>query len=161
MGKRFVDLEMDTIVGKNGHGAIVTLVERSTGMLLMRKLKHGKNARKVAETIIHLLMPYKGVVRTITTGNGTEFACHRRITKAIGESLYFADPYSSWQKGAVENANGLVRQYIPKSTTFTNVSQQKISRIMDKINQRPRKKLNFFHLKSALIYIWRIFALAS
>ena len=105
-------------------------------MLLMRKLKHGKNARKVAETVIHLLMPYKGVVRTITTDNGTEFACHRRITRSVGAKVYFADPYSSWQKGAVENANGLVRQYIPKSTTFTNASDMKT--VMDNVVSNPR-----------------------
>ncbi|MBQ0085280.1 MAG: IS30 family transposase [Prevotella sp.] len=142
-GRRFGDYEMDTIVGKDGHGAIVTLIERSTNMLFMRKLTEGKNARKLAETVIHLLAPFKGYVKSITTDNGTEFACHEIIAKSINTQVYFADPYSSWQKGAIENINGLIRQYIPKSTCFSNVSHQQITKIMNKINTRPREKLNF------------------
>ena len=115
-GKRFGDFEMDTIVGRGNHGAIVTLIERSTNMLFMRKLKKGKNAKELARTVIHLLSPFKGHVKSITTDNGTEFACHEMIGKSLGVNIYFADPYSSWQKGAIENANGLIRQYIPKSS---------------------------------------------
>ena len=134
---------MDTIVGKDGHGAIVTLTERSTNMLFMRKLNMGKNAKELAKTVIHLLAPFKGRVKSITTDNGTEFACHEMIAKSIGTKVYFADPYSSWQKGAIENVNGLIRQYIPKNTSFSNISQQQITKIMQKINTRPREKLNF------------------
>lgn len=142
-GKRFGDFEMDTILGRNGHGAILTLVERSTNMLLMRKLNKGKNAKELSRTVIHLLQPFKGKVRTITTDNGSEFACHEMITKSIGVEVYFTDPYSSWQKGAIENMNGLIRQYIPKSTCFSGISQQQITKIMHRINTRPREKLNF------------------
>ena len=78
-----------------------------------------------------------------TTDNGTEFACHEMIAKSIGTKVYFADPYSSWQKGAIKNVNGLIRQYIPKNTCFSNISQQQITKIMQKINTRPREKLNF------------------
>ena len=142
-GVRFGDFEMDTIVGKGNCGAIVTLVEKQTNMLFMRKLKHGKNAKKLAETVKQLLMPFKGKIKTITTDNGVEFAAHEIISKSLGVPVYFADPYSSWQKGAIENANGLVRQYIPKSAAFSNFSQQKITKFTAKINERPRKKLNF------------------
>ncbi len=142
-GKRFGDFEMDTIVGKDGHGAIVTLIERSTNMLFMRKLTEGKNAKKLSETVIYLLAPFKNHIKSITTDNGTEFACHQMISKSIGAQVYFADPYSSGQKGAIENINGLIRQYIPKSTCFSNVSHQQITKIMNKINTRPREKLNF------------------
>ena len=117
-GRRFGDFEMDTIVGKDGHGAIVTLTERSTNMLFMRKLNKGKNAKELARTVVHLLTPFKGCVKSITTDNGTEFACHEMIAKSIGTKVYFADPYSSWQKGAIENVNGLIRQYIPKNTSM-------------------------------------------
>ena len=75
---------MDTIVGKDGHGSIVTLTERSTNMLLMRKLNKGKNAKELARTVIHLLAPFKGCVTSITTDNGTDFACHAMIAKSIG-----------------------------------------------------------------------------
>ena len=141
---------MDTIVGRGNYGAIVTLTERSTNMLLMRKLKHGKNADKLAEAVIHLLWPYKNVIRTITTDNGLEFASHEKITKSIGVPVYFTDPYSSWQKGAIENINGLIRQYIPKSTTFEHISQQQITRIMEKITIDQKQNSNFQHQKSAL-----------
>ena len=142
-GKRFGDFEMDTIVGRGNHGAIVTLIERSTNMLFMRKLKRGKNAKELARAVIHLLSPFKGHVKSITTDNGTEFACHEMISKSLGVKIYFADPYSSWQKGGIENANGLIRQYVPKSQTFEHVSHQQITKYSKKINMRPRKKLKF------------------
>ena len=141
--KRFGDFEMDTIVGRGNHGAIVTLIERSTNMLFMRKLKNGKNAKELARTVIHLLSPFKDHIKSITTDNGTEFACHEMITKSLGVTIYFADPYASWQKGAIENANGLIRQYVPKKETFEHISQQQITKYSKKINMRPRKKLDF------------------
>ena len=142
-GKRFGDFEMDTIVGRGNHGAIVTLIERSTNMLFMRKLKNGKNAKELARTVIYLLSPFKDHIKSITTDNGTEFACHEMITKSLGVTIYFADPYASWQKGAIENANGLIRQYVPKKETFEHISQQQITKYSKKINMRPRKKLDF------------------
>ena len=142
-GKRFGDFEMDTIIGRGNHGAIVTLIERSTNMLFMRKLKKGKNAKELARTVIHLLSPFKEHIKSITTDNGTEFACHEMIAKSLGVTIYFADPYASWQKGAVENANGLIRQYVPKKETFEHISQQQITKYSKKINMRPRKKLDF------------------
>ena len=142
-GKRFGDFEMDTIVGRGNHGAIVTLIERSTNMLFMRKLKNGKNAKELARTVIHLLSPFKDHIKSITTDNGTEFACHEMITKSLGVTIYFADPYASWQKGAIEDANGLIRQYVPKKETFEHISQQQITKYSKKINMRPRKKLDF------------------
>ena len=142
-GKRFGDFEMDTIVGRGNHGAIVTLIERSTSMLFMRKLKQGKNAKDLARTVIHLLSPFKEQVKSITTDNGTEFACHEMIGKSLGVTIYFADPYASWQKGAIENANGLIRQYVPKTETFEHVSHQQITKYSKRINIRPRKKLEF------------------
>ena len=95
-GKRFGDFEMDTIVGKNNHGAIVTIIERSTNMLFMRKLNKGKDAEALAEVVIHLLKPFKNITKTITTDNETEFACHERNSQALEAPVYFADPYSSW-----------------------------------------------------------------
>ena len=142
-GKRFGDFEMDTIVGRGNHGAIVTLIERSTNMLFMRKLKKGKNAKELARIVIYLLSPFKEHVKSITTDNGTEFACHEMIGKSLGVTIYFADPYASWQKGAIENANGLIRQYVPKTETFEHVSHQQITKYSKRINIRPRKKLEF------------------
>ena len=82
--------------------------------LLMRKLPNGKNSKETAFTVVRLLEPFKPYAKTITTGNGTEFAHHKYITGKLGVTAYFADPHAPWQKGVVENENGLVRQYIPK-----------------------------------------------
>lgn len=142
-GKRFGDFEMDTIVGSNNQGAILTVLERSTNMLFMKKLKHGKDAEQLANTVIQILAPYKEYIKTITTDNGTEFSAHKAIAKGLQTTIYFADPYSSWQKGAVENVNGLIRQYIPKSSPIKHLTDKDIKSITNKINTRPRKKLNF------------------
>ena len=146
-GKRFGDLEMDTIIGKDGIGAILTLTEKSTNFIWMEKLKHGKNADDVAKVVIRILLPYKGKIKTITTDNGSEFAAHQKITKSLGVAVYFADPYSSWQKGAIENANKLIRQYIPKGASFDCVDDSQIKAIQYKINRRPREKLGFISPK--------------
>ena len=142
-GKRFGDWEMDLIIGKGQKSAILTLCERSKNYLLMAKLPHGKNPEKVADMAIRLLFPYRKNVLTITTDNGSEFACHKKIAKALGTTVYFADSYASWQKGAIENENKLIRQYIPKGTDFKELSENFIKEIQYKINRRPREKLNF------------------
>ena len=142
-GKRFVDLEMDTIVGPNNQQAIVTLVDRNTNMLFMKKLKYGKDAKNLALTVIEMLKPIKKKLRTITTDNGKEFSAHEIISEALGVDVFFTDPYSSWQKGAIENANGLIRQYIPKKVSFNDYDDKDIKDIEEKINRRPRKKLGF------------------
>lgn len=142
-GTRFGDFEMDTIVGKNNRGAIVTLTERSTNLIFMRKLPHGKNAEECAKTVVHLLEPFKSFIRTITTDNGSEFTNHEYITRRLGVTVYFADPHAPWQKGSIENANGIIRQYIPNGSNFDDISQQFISKVQEKINSRPREKLNF------------------
>lgn len=142
-GRRFGDFEMDTIVGKGNNGAIITLTEKSTCMLFARKLNKGKDAKELAKTVVRLLMPYKSFIKSITTDNGSEFACHEYITRKLGVTVYFTDPYSSWQKGAIENQNGLIRQYIPKSSSFEGISHQFITKVTNKINRRPREKLNF------------------
>ena len=142
-GKRFGDWEMDLIIGKGQKSAMLTLCERSKNYLLMAKLPHGKNPEKVADTAIRLLFPYRKHVLTITTDNGSEFACHKKIAKALGTTVYFADSYASWQKGAIENENKLIRQYIPKGTDLRELSEDFIKEVQYKINRRPREKLNF------------------
>lgn len=142
-GKRFGDWEMDTIVGEHNHGAMLTLVERSTNFMMIRLLPFGKNAKELAKVVIDCLLPYKEHVRTITTDNGLEFACHEMIAERINTDIYFADPYSSWQKGAIENTNKLVRQYIPKSSDFAQYTKEQIKTVQYALNRRPRKKLGY------------------
>lgn len=142
-GRRFGDWEMDLIVGKWHKDAILTLCERSTNMLLMCRLMDGKKAQGVSDAVIRLLLPYRRCVRTITTDNGSEFSLHERIAKALRTKIYFADSYSSWQKGAIENTNKLIRQYIPKGSDFDTFSDAYIKEVQYKINRRPREKLKF------------------
>ena len=147
-GRRFGDWEMDTIVDHNGN-AILTLTERSTNFLLIDKLKDGRKADSTAKAVIRLLYPYRKWIKTITTDNGCEFADHLKISDALSLKghdriiVYFTDSYSSWQKGAIENANKLIRRYIPKGTDLKNISNIKLKRIQHTLNARPREKLHF------------------
>ena len=93
--KRFGDFEMDLIVDSHIY-AILTIVERSTNMLFMTKLAHGKKSEPLAKEVRRLLLPYKKHIKTITTDNGSEFAAHKLITKYLEAVVYFADPYASW-----------------------------------------------------------------
>ena len=127
-GKRFGDFEMDLIVDRYNH-AILTVVERSTNMLFMRRLRYGKKSEPLANEVCRLLLPYKKHIKTITTDNGPEFAAHKLITERLGVVVYFADPYASWRKGAVENTNKLIRQYIPKQANFDDFTDKKIAMI--------------------------------
>ena len=97
----------------------------------------------MAQIVRDLLFPYRHYVKTITTDNGSEFCDHRKISQALGATVYFANPYSSWQKGCIENTNKLIRQYIPKGTDFDTLTDEQILQIQYKINRRPREKLNF------------------
>ena len=148
---RFGDWEMDTIVGKDGKGAIVTLVERTTKKLLMAKSPKGKNAKAVAKLVVQMLRPFEHHVLSITTDNGTEFAEHKLITKMLHTKVYFTHPYSSWEKGLIENTNKLIRQYIPKDTDFSSLSDDYILFVQTELNLRPRKLLNFFSPKQKFL----------
>lgn len=140
--KRFGDFEMDLIVGSSGH-TILTLTERLTNMIFIEKLKDGKKAEGVAKAVRKLLLPYKGQVLIFTTYNGPEFTEYLKITQDLVAKVYFADPYSSWPKGAIENANKLIRQFIPKSANFNDFTDKRIKGIQHKLNRRLRQKLNF------------------
>ena len=145
-GTRIGDWEMDLIIGKDNKGSILTLCDRATNFMMMEKLKHGKDSKELAKVVIRLLYPYRSTIalNTITTDNGGEFADHKSISKHLMDTpIYFADPYASWQKGAIENTNKLIRQYIPKGTDFSTISDRTITQIQHKINMRPREKLKF------------------
>ena len=139
---RIGDWEIDTIIGKNHKGVIVIIVERKSGFFLMKKL-NGKDAAVLAKAVIRLLAPFKSKVFTITSDNGLEFAEHELMAKKLEAEFYFAHPYSSWERGLSENTNKLVRQYIPKKTSFQNITDVRINEITMKINKRPRKKLGY------------------
>lgn len=140
--ERLGDWEADTVLGKQGTGILVTLVERKSRLYLVRRVG-SKHADVVANTIIDMLEPYKKSVHTITFDNGGEFANHKEIAKKLEADMYFAHPYSSWERGLNENFNGLLRQYIPKRTDLRVVSDEQVQQIQNRLNLRPRKCLSF------------------
>lgn len=140
---RYGDWEGDLIVGAGQSGYAVTLVERTALLTMTRKIDT-KNAEQVADAIIDAFkdMP-PSWIKTITFDNGKEFASHRRIARETGADIYFATPYSSYQRGTNENTNGLIRRFLPKKMSFENLTQERMNIIEDELNNRPRKKLNF------------------
>ena len=118
------------------------IVERKTKFTVSMRI-NDKTAKTVTAATIALLTPFKDSVLTITADNGKEFAYHERIAKALGAKVYFADPYSSWQRGLNENTNGLLRQYWPKITDFKTISQKEVSTVITELNNRPRKILGY------------------
>lgn len=139
---RIGDWEIDTVIGKRHKGVLVTIVDRASKFTLIRKVD-SKHADTVTKATIELLSPLSGLVKTITADNGKEFAYHEQIAKELNVDFYFCDPYSSWQRGLNEHTNGLIRQYIPKKSKFTYISNQEIVKIQDRLNHRPRKALNY------------------
>lgn len=138
---RVGDFEGDTIVGK-GTARIVTLVDRKSGWVRLRKVPDG-TATAVAHAVLSVLHPVRARVHTLTWDNGSEFAEHRLVDIALEAESYFAMPYSSWQRGCNENLNGLVRQYIPKGCDISQFTDAQIQQIEDKLNRRPRKRLSY------------------
>jgi transposase, IS30 family len=140
--ERVGDWEIDTIIGKDKRGAIVTINDRATGLLRMKKLK-GKDATELANEVIVLMMDLRTYNKTMTSDNGKEFARFDLIAKELNLDYYFANPYSSWERGSNENLNGLIRQYIPKGTDLNTVTDDYVQWVEDELNDRPRKRHNF------------------
>jgi IS30 family transposase len=141
--QNFGHWEMDLIESADKRTYLLTLIERMSRYLIIEKLPNGKNANDVSHTAWRALLPYKNAVESITTDNGGEFANHCYLCKQLKTTVYFAKPYCSWQKGAIENANGLIRQYLPKGTNFNNLNDNDLKQIQYKINLRPRQTINF------------------
>jgi transposase, IS30 family len=134
--------EIDTVIGKDHSGAVVTLVERATKYFLCARVMR-RTAEAVTAATIALLKPFKSLVKSITADNGKEFAEHEKIANKLGCDFYFAHPYHSWERGLNENTNGLLRQYFPKNTDFKRVADADVQTAMVKLNRRPRKTLGY------------------
>ena len=111
--------------------------------MIAEKLEQGKNAKALAQTLIRALLPFKEHVYTITSDNGTEFAEHKQAARRLDADFYFAHPYCSWQRGLNEYTNKLIREYIPKKTSFDDFNSREIKQIQYEINKRPRKLFNY------------------
>lgn len=140
---RIGDWEVDTVIGKDHRGAIITLVERKTKFTIIRNIAC-RTTELVTGMVIALLRPYQKYVKTITCDNGKEFTDHRRIARGLNCKVYFTHPFSSWERGLNENTNGLIRQYFPKGSDFTKITMKQIKHAMERINNRPRKTLNWY-----------------
>lgn len=138
--KRLGDWEADTIIGKKSRYALVTLVERKSRFTLLKKIDH-RTASAARKAIIQMLKPYSLRTLTITCDNGKEFADHQKIAEELNTDVYFAHPYSSWERGTNENTNGLLRQYFPKGSDFSQISPDQEVFAQSRLNNRPRKCL--------------------
>lgn len=137
---RIGDWELDTVIGKHHRQALVSITERKSRLTLIAKVT-ARTAGNVKDAIIDLLRPLSNQVLTLTADNGKEFAAHEGIAKTLQASFYFAHPYASWERGLNENTNGLIRQYFPKGSEFTSITEHDLQVVMDKLNNRPRKCL--------------------
>jgi IS30 family transposase len=140
--KRVGDWEADTIIGQNHQQAIHSLVERKSKLCFLKKVERN-TAQAVEQAIEELLLPVAGRVKTITSDNGREFANHQSIEKKLQATFYFAHPFAAWERGTNENTNGLVRQYFPKGSDFSKITESDIQRVTARLNNRPRKRLNY------------------
>lgn len=144
--------EGDLIMGSTAsNSAVGTIVERTTGYVTLLHLPHGHTAEHVAQAVVEQFqaMP-PWFVKTLTWDRGKEMARHETITAKTGVKVYFADPYSPYQRGTNENTNGLLREYLPKGTDLSQYSAEDLQKIADQLNDRPRKRLGYYTPKEAL-----------
>lgn len=135
--------EIDTVMGASWEKpCIVTLVERATGYVLIGKLPN-RTTKALNQRTIALMREAAAPFLTITSDNGTEFHGYPQIEAATGTTVYFARPHHPWERGTNENANGLIRQYLPKGQSMARVTQQQCNEIAQKLNTRPRKRYNY------------------
>lgn len=135
--------EGDLVIGKNHKSAIGTIVERKTRFTLIIKLE-SKKADEIANQFSKILNKLNPIYKkSMTYDNGIEMAKHQKITEKTGMKIYFAHPYSSWERGTNENTNGLIRRYLPKGTNFNEIDIKQLMNIQEKLNNRPRKIIGY------------------
>ena len=136
--------EADTVIGAGSSGILVTLVDKASRFTLIAKIAN-KTADLTSRSIVNLLKEFakNNKVRSITYDNGGEFAWHERVNKQLNSDSYFAKPYHSWERGLNEHTNGLIREYLPKKASFSDVCDNTITKIQNSLNNRPRKCLNY------------------
>lgn len=136
-------VEIDTVVGKDHKSNLLTIVDKASKVVTIRKIKN-----KSADAVIKGFEDVHGSTfydfKTITADNGTEFAGHETIAEMMDADFYFAKPYSSWQRGLNEHTNGLIRRFLPKGTDFNQVSDEEIARIEHILNTRGRASLGYY-----------------
>jgi transposase, IS30 family len=141
--ERFGDWEGDTVEGRKGTSHLATHVERRSRYLMAAKLTDKKASTMTVQSIRCFLRLPRKLRHTLTVDNGKVFSQFKEPEKKTGLSVYFADPYAAWQRGTSENTNGLIRYYFPKGTDFSALSEKDIALVVKKLNNRPRKRLNY------------------
>jgi transposase, IS30 family len=134
--------EGDTVMGSDLHHCVLTLVERKTGYAIIKKLK-ARTMHEVTHAASRAIRRHCRNFKTLTLDNGTEFHDYARLEQRFPLKVYFATPYHSWERGSNENFNGLLRQYLPKGTCMSTVTQRRCNQIADDLNHRPRKRHGF------------------
>jgi IS30 family transposase len=137
--------EGDLIIGtRDGNSQMGTLVERSSRFLMLVHLPGDRRAETVRDAITRKIQQLPtSLVRTLTWDQGSEMGEHARFSIDTGIDVYFCDPHSPWQRGTVENTNGLLRQYFPRGSQFSNLTEADLDLVADELNDRPRKTLNY------------------
>lgn len=139
---RLGDWEGDLVIGARQRHALVTVVERRTQYLVLRKIT-SKAASEVSQAMIEGLSPYRQCLLSITVDNGKEFAHFKAVDKALDTTTYFARPYHSWERGLNEQTNGKLRDYYPKKMPFDALTQNECDTVAEAMNNRPRKALGY------------------
>jgi transposase, IS30 family len=134
--------EGDTVMGSDQRHCILTMVERVSGLVHIRKLQ-ARTKEQACTALARTILEFKGVIKTITLDNGTEFHGYREVERQLGVKFYFATPYHSWERGTNENTNGLIRQYLPKGMCLKSLTQAQCNWIANELNNRPRERLGF------------------
>ncbi len=137
--------EGDLLIGKRNATAIGTLVERSTGYAMLVSLPDGYKPEQVAPALAAKVATLpEALRRSLTWDQGPEMRDWKQVRVDAGIEVYFCDPHAPWQRGSNENTNGLLRQYFPKGTDFSGVTESHLDAVADELNDRPRKRLGFY-----------------
>ena len=136
---RIGDWEGDTVMGSDKRACVLTLVERRSGLAVIKKLT-ARTAEQATWATAHAIAEHRENIHTITFDNGTEFHNYKVLEGVFPVTCYFATPYHSWERGSNENLNGLLRQYLPKGTCMRPLTQKECDRIANELNTRPRKR---------------------
>ena len=137
--------EGDLLIGKNNQTAIGTLVERATGYAMLVHLPDGYKAEHLTPALATKIQTLPDTLRrSLTWDQGAEMRDWKQVTVAAGIDIYFCDPHAPWQRGSNENTNGLLRQYFPKGTDLSKITELELDQVADELNDRPRKRLGFY-----------------
>lgn len=152
--ERVGDWETDTVQFKKQKTGLSVQYERRLMLARIHKINN-KSALETEQAISETVESLPSVLfKTMTFDNGKEGVCHVKIRDSYGIETYFCDPYKSWQKGGVENLNGLIREYLPKGTNMDTITEEEVHEIQERLNNRPRKKLGYLSPNEALrVYI--------